>query len=78
MTPAKIQYLLKVNGVTQKDIAKKLGVHQMTVSTVINRHRVSDRIMREVAECIGHDVRKVFPEYYLQPPKRRHSKAGVV
>jgi lambda repressor-like predicted transcriptional regulator len=78
MSPAKIQYHLKVNKLTQKDLAKQLGVCEMTVSTVINRRCVSDRVMRAVAEAIGQDVRKVFPEYYLQSPKRRHSKAGAI
>jgi len=78
MTPAKIQYLLKKSGLTQKALAQRIGVCEMTVSRVINKQIVSNRVMRAVAEAIGQDYHKVFPEYYLQPPKRRHSKAGAI
>lgn len=75
MTPAKIQYLLKKNGLTQKALAQRIGVCEMTVSRVINKMTISDRVMRAVAEAVERPVQNVFPEYYLQPPKRRHSKA---
>ncbi len=75
MTPAKIQYLLKKNGLTQKALAQRIGVCEMTVSRVINKMPISDRVMRAVAAAVERPVQNVFPEYYLQPPKRRHSKA---
>jgi len=78
MNPAKIQYLLKIKGLTQKALARQLGVCEMTVSRVVSKQIVSDRVMRALSEAIGQDHRKVFPEYYLQPPKRRHSKAGQI
>ncbi|MCX5828730.1 MAG: hypothetical protein NTV58_12145 [Deltaproteobacteria bacterium] len=76
MTPAEIQDALKENNATQKVIAKELDppVAEMTVSKVIHRIIVSDRIMRAIALKIRRPHTEVFPEYYLQPPKRSTSK----
>jgi len=78
MHPADIQSALKKNGITQKAIAQKLGVSEMSVSIIIHRHRTSDRIMRAVADAIGRDHRQVFPEYYNRGPKRKTSKVAVM
>jgi len=75
MTPNRIQYELKERGITQKKIAQKLGISEMVVSKVINKLIVSDRVMRAVGEEIGVDHKKIFAEYYFQPPKRSTSKA---
>ena len=74
MTPGRIQGKLKDRGITQKAIAGELGVSEINISRVIHRKTVSDRIMRAVAEKIGKEPWDVFPEYYLQAPKRRTSK----
>lgn len=76
MTPTEIQDALKENNTTQEAIAKELDppVSAMTVSKVIHRIIVSNRIMRAIASKIGRPHTEVFPEYYLQPPKRSTSK----
>ena len=74
MTPIRIQYELKKRGVTQLEIAKKIGVNPMHLSCVVRKQRVSDRVMRAVAEAIEKPVDAVFPEYYRNPPKRSTSK----
>jgi len=76
MNPLDRQYALKKKGVTQHQIAADLGVSDVSVSDVILNQRISDRIMRGVAAALGEDVRLVFPEYYLRPPKRRTSKVS--
>lgn len=76
MNPADIQCALKKKGVTQQAIAQRVGVSGVAVCDVIHKMRVSDRIMRAVAEMMGEDVRLVFPEYYLRPPKRKNSKVS--
>jgi transcriptional regulator with XRE-family HTH domain len=76
MTPVDRQYALKKKGVSQHQIAVELNVSDISVSDVINGHRVSDRIMRKIAAVIGEDVRLVFPEYYLKAPKRKTSKVS--
>lgn len=76
MTPTKIQEALKEKKITQKAIAGELGVAEMTVSKVIHRITVSNRIMKAIALKIGMPYVRVFPEYYLQPPKRSTSKVA--
>ena len=74
MTPLEIQYELKKKEVLQKEIARELNVSEMTVSLVIKKQRVSDRVMKAVAEAIKRDHRAVFPEYYFGPKRRTTSK----
>lgn len=78
MTPNRIQYELKERGLTQKALAAQIGVKPMHLSCVVRKQRVSNRVMRAVAEAIGKPVQTVFPEYYLAPPKRRTSKVAAV
>jgi len=74
MTPNQRQFALKEKNLTQRAIAQKIGVTEVSVSDVIKGRRISDRIMRTVADALGDDVRLVFPEYYLRPPLRKTSK----
>ena len=74
MTPLQRQFALREKGSNQNKIAAAIGVKPISVSNVINGQRVSDRIMRAIADVIGDDVRLVFPEYYLRPAKRSTSK----
>jgi transcriptional regulator with XRE-family HTH domain len=77
MTPTKIQEALKgKKKINQKVIAEELGVAEMTVSKVIHRIIVSDRIIKAIASKISMPHVRVFPEYYLQPPKRSTSKVA--
>lgn len=78
MTPLKIQYELRSRGIRQRDLAVEWGCTEQHVGQIILKNRVSDRIMRAIAQKIGRDYRQVFPEYYLQPAKRKTSKVAVV
>ena len=63
-TPAKIQYLLKEAGVTQKQIADEQGVSAMAISLVVNHRAVSHRLMKAVARHINADHRDVFAWHF--------------
>ena len=76
MTPSEIQKQLKDHNLSQRAVAQRVGVSEVSVSDVVNGRRISDRIMRSIAEALGKDVRLVFPEYYLSPPKRKNSKVS--
>ena len=76
MTPLEIQFELKKREVRQKEIARELRVSEMTVSRVINKQLVSDRVMKAVAGAIKRDHRAVFPEYYFGPKRRTTSKVA--
>ena len=75
MTPQAIQKALREKKTTQKEIAGKLGVSEMSVSKVIHGAFVSDRIMAAVARAVGKSKTQVFPDYYFGPKLRRTSKA---
>jgi len=77
-TPAKIQYLLKTAGVTQKQIARELGVSEMSVSDVINFRMVSRRLMREISKRINADHKDVFAWYFGQDRPQRPSKMALI
>ena len=77
MHTADIHAELKKRGLTQKAIADELRIKPISVSAVIRKRSISSRVMRYVAKRIGRDPREVFPEYFLQPPKRRHSKVNL-
>jgi len=74
MDPLDIQYALKRKCTTQASLAKEFDVSEMTISKVIRRELVSDRIMRGIAAKLKKKHTDVFPEYYRQPPKRTTSK----
>jgi lambda repressor-like predicted transcriptional regulator len=78
MSPLEIQFALKKRGSSQREIATMLGIHPVSVSKTIWRKNISDRVMRAIAQAIGEDHRLVWPEYYLRPPLRKHSKANVI
>ena len=78
MHPADIKAALWKRGIKQKQIADEVGVTQMSVSEVINKRRVSDRVMKAVARAIDKDHRIVFDWYYLKPPKRSTSKVSTI
>ncbi len=71
MHPANIQAELKIRGITQKSIADELEVTEFHVSEVINKKRISDRVMRAISEKIGRDHRDLFSEYYFSKKQRR-------
>ncbi|MEW6670191.1 MAG: HTH domain-containing protein [Thermodesulfobacteriota bacterium] len=75
MTPKQRKDALKKQKVTQKAIAQKLGVSEMSVSKAIHELIVSDRIYAAVADGIGKPKEQVFNAYYHGPKLRRTSKA---
>ena len=71
MHPADIQAALKKKKITQKEIAKELGVSEMAVSMVINKRMVSERIIRVVADKVERDPLVIFHEHYLNAANRK-------
>ena len=63
MHSADIQARLKKKGITQRELARQIGVSANTVSTVLRQTTVSDRIMRAIATAIGMAPHAVFPYY---------------
>ena len=64
MTPLEIKIEMLRAGVTQAEIARRLGVTKPSVCQAVNGVRASDRIQREIADAIGMDPARVFPDRY--------------
>jgi len=71
LDPYDIQAMLKRKGITQKELARQIGVSEMVVSKVIRFHLVSERVFQGVADAIGMDRRQVFAWYYSPDNKKR-------
>ena len=66
MSPVEIKIAMMRKGVSQRELARKLGVTQPTIHHIIYKRAVSARIMPVIAEAIGQDVKYVFPEHFLK------------
>jgi len=78
MTPLERQFALRKAGYTQKKWAAEHDVAAMSVCHLIQGKMVSHRLMRAFAETIGReDHKKVFPEYFLDPSRRKRKKSKV-
>ena len=75
LTTVDIQYLLRKKGITQKELADKYGVSEMTVSRVINFKMTSERLMRAISQELGMSPKVVFARYYSWPKRRPRRSA---
>lgn len=64
MKPADIQFLMRRNGVTQAEIARRVGVAPVTVSNVITGSTTSRRIAQAIAEATGLSIQALWPDKY--------------
>lgn len=71
LDPYDIQAMLKRKGITQKELARQIGVSEMTLSKAIHFDIVSERVFQGVADAIGMDRRQVFAWYYSPDNKKR-------
>lgn len=75
MTPLEIKEALHRKGLNQAAIARAVGVTQASVSDVVNGWTVSRKIHEAIAEAIGIDIRKIWPDLYLHGgPKQGRPK----
>jgi len=64
MTPAEIKAALERKGITQRDIARELPVHHITLHRVLHGTVPSDRIREAIANAIGLTAALVWPSLY--------------
>jgi len=74
MKPEIIQLVLRRAGITQRDIARRLGVSEVSVHKEIYGIATSERIREAVAEAMGQDKERVFADYYMSPAIRRRQR----
>lgn len=65
MTPAEIRNALYEANLNQAAIARELSVCPSHISTVIDGKGTSRRVHAAIAEAIGVDIRKIWPDRYL-------------
>jgi lambda repressor-like predicted transcriptional regulator len=72
----RIEFIKLRKKTTMASIARSLGVSQPAVQRVIDRHLVSNRIMRAISETIGSPPEVVFPEYFSKNEQKRELNNG--
>ena len=58
----KVNRLLKVAGVKQKDIAAQVGVTPQFVNSVVNGRRATPRVAQAIAAALGRPISELWPE----------------
>jgi lambda repressor-like predicted transcriptional regulator len=74
MEPDEIRILLVRAKVTQAAIARELGVHKTSINKVILGWSVSDRIRQCIANKVGVDIKRIWPDPYLYGSARRRGR----
>jgi transcriptional regulator with XRE-family HTH domain len=55
---------LSSNGVTQADLAERLGLTQGAISQWVSKHEVPLRRVREVSDATGIPVQRLRPDFF--------------
>jgi transcriptional regulator with XRE-family HTH domain len=81
MPVVELKIAMLLAGVTQKEIAERVGVTRQAVSLVVNKQYVSHRIRVAIAESLGMDIKRIWPSSYLhggprKPGRPAHVMAG--
>ena len=65
MNPTETRVALFRAGITQKEIARRCGVHYSLISRVIDGTSVSHKVRTAIAEATGIDIRRLWPSTYI-------------
>lgn len=66
-------YLIRRAGHTQVSLAQKLGVSRAAVNDVIHNRGQSRRVASYIAEVVGADIHRLWPDRYKERPQPRHT-----
>lgn len=58
---------LRKRGISLKKLADELEINASTISIIIRRHRVSERVERAIALKLDMPLHEVFPDRYTTP-----------
>lgn len=64
-----IKAALRKKGVSSADLARHLGLSQMTISHVIHGRSKSVRVANAIAQITGHSLHVLWPSRYEKPTK---------
>lgn len=76
MKSNEILALFALKRVTQRSIARKHGYSKQAVSRLIHYNLGSDKLRSAVAEALGEDKRRLWPDYYLYNAKQRKARSS--
>lgn len=65
MRPRDIRIGFLLQGRTQSDLARQIGVSHVTISRAIDGFVVSHRIRTAIAEAVKVDIKRIWPSTYL-------------
>lgn len=71
MTPTEIRIEMLKKEVSLVSVARACGVTTTSVYRVIEGTIVSDRVRRALADAIGIDIRRIWPDPYLYGSPRK-------
>lgn len=72
MTPKEIRRLMFEKDVTQAEIAREKGCSGGAIYKVIQGESVSDDIRRRIADKVGVDIKRIWPDpYFYGGPRKR-------
>ena len=60
----RVKRVLGERGLTQRDLALRLGVSDAAISRVINGSRISPYLQREIALVLGEDEESLWGDLY--------------
>jgi len=64
-------YRIRRAGHTQVSLARKLGVSRAVVNDVVHNRSSSQRVASYIAELVGTDIHRLWPDRYKGPPQPR-------
>ena len=71
MEPFEIAFELRRRGLSQTDVAMRLGVAHASVNNVIHRRATSYRIASYIAEVLNREVNVLWPGQYEPKPSAK-------
>lgn len=71
MDAIELIYRIRRAGHTQVSLARKLGVSRAVVNDVIHDRSSSQRVASYIAEVVGADIQRLWPDRYKELPQPR-------
>ena len=65
-----IRYALHKKGMTQKELAEKMGKTDMTIWYMLKKNDTRISVLYQIADILGVSIIELFSEYYEQEQKK--------
>lgn len=78
MDALEIAYRLKRMGLSQSELARRLGVSQAVVSNTIHGRVTCHRVAVCIADLLGETIQSLWPGRYEFRPRKPRSAGGIL